>query len=518
MTTRHPEPADPIVTIDSGRVSGRWRGASAAFLGIPYAAAPVGPRRFAAPGPVEPWDGIRDAATFGPTPQRRPLAPVTRIPEPSIPGEETLNVNVFTPAPGDAAAGLPVLVWIHGGGYTAGSPASSWWDGAAFNAAGVVTVTLSYRLGFDGYGWLADAPSNRAVRDQIAALEWVRRNITRFGGDPAKVTIAGQSAGGGSALALLVSPLARGLFRGVIAQSAALPKLTEADGRALGERLALAAGVPPTRAGWASVAEERILDLQGQVLAESMRAMTNLGALLRGEARMALPFGPVCGDDVLPTTLKDALARGVGADVALLVGANSGELAPETLTDELRSEPLDPAALTRLGLPAALIERYRRAHPGYGTARLIGQITTDAVFRIPLRQWVDLRSGRGAGSADAGPADGGRAGLAADASPTWVYEFAWCSPVSGTSVHCAELPFVWHNLAGEGVRALLGDEPPAQLAAATHGAWVRFVRDLEPGWSRYAADERIGRVFDAPVRDAADAYGDASAVAVALSH
>ena len=193
-----------LVEVDAraGRVRGAWRdipgseARSAAFVGIPFAKPPVGELRFAAPVPVEPWEGVRDALEFGATAQRGHPG-VTLIPEPSVPGESTLNVNVFTPVPGEADAALPVLVWIHGGGYFAGSPASPWYDGRSFNRDDVVTVTISYRLGFDGFGWIEDAPSNRGVRDWLLALKWVQENISSFGGDAGRVTIAGQSAGGG---------------------------------------------------------------------------------------------------------------------------------------------------------------------------------------------------------------------------------------------------------------------------------------------------------------------------------
>ena len=173
----------PEVDTAAGRVRGFWRGSSAAFLGIPFAEPPVGDLRFAAPVPARPWSGVRDATQHGPTAQRTALSEITLIPEPSIPGESTLNVDVYTPSPsvGDA---LPVLVWVHGGGYVAGSPASPWYDGRSFNRDGVVTVCVSYRLGFDGFGWIEGAPSNRAVRDWLLALEWVQTNIAAFGGDP----------------------------------------------------------------------------------------------------------------------------------------------------------------------------------------------------------------------------------------------------------------------------------------------------------------------------------------------
>ena len=220
--TRSPGSAtdDPIVTLAAGKVRGAWRGESAAFLGIPFAKAPVGDLRFAAPVRPDAWEGVRDALEFGATAQRGDPG-VTLIPEPSIPGDATLNVNVFTPAPGTPDAALPVLVWIHGGGYFAGSPASPWYDGRAFNRDGVVTVSVSYRLGFDGFGHIDGAPSNRGVRDWLAALEWVQENIAAFGGDPSRVTIAGQSAGGGAVLTLLGMPQAQHLFHAVWSLSGA---------------------------------------------------------------------------------------------------------------------------------------------------------------------------------------------------------------------------------------------------------------------------------------------------------
>ncbi|PHP53534.1 carboxylesterase family protein [Actinomyces ruminis] len=209
---------------------------SAAFYGIPFAEPPVDSLRFLAPVPRGRWDGVREATRPGPTPQRRPFGETTAIPEPSIPGDDILSVNVFTPAPGDAGAHLPVLVWIHGGGFYAGSPASPYYDGAAFNRDGVVTVSVSYRLGLDGFGWIpdSDAPVNRGILDQILALEWVRENIAAFGGDPEQVTIGGQSAGGASALVLLNSPRVRGLFSRVICESGGTTAATVTDAASSG--------------------------------------------------------------------------------------------------------------------------------------------------------------------------------------------------------------------------------------------------------------------------------------------
>lgn len=182
------------VTTARGPVRGERRAdGSLRFLGIPYAQPP-----WATCGSPRPSRRSRGRSRSTPPRTARPrsavlFGEVVIIPEPTIPGEGVLNLNVFTP---DTApeAGLPVLVWIHGGGYVAGSAASPWYDGATFNRDGVIVVSLGYRLGIEGFLHLEDAPDNRGVRDWIAALEWVRDNIAAFGGDPAKVTIAGQSA------------------------------------------------------------------------------------------------------------------------------------------------------------------------------------------------------------------------------------------------------------------------------------------------------------------------------------
>ena len=158
-----------------------------------------------------------------------------------------------------------MLVYIHGGGYFAGSPASPWYDGAAFNRDGVVTVSISYRLGFDGFGWIADAPMNRGVLDWLLALEWVRDNIAAFGGDPARVTIAGQSAGGGAVLTLLGMPRAQPLIAGVYSISGAAADVTPAEAQEFGRRLAALGGVEPTRAGLSTLSESRVLELQKQL-------------------------------------------------------------------------------------------------------------------------------------------------------------------------------------------------------------------------------------------------------------
>src|SRR3954452_15656565 len=249
-----PDPGSAAdVRVAQGVLRGTVDHAVPAYLGIPYAAPPFGEFRMRPPVPAAPWDGVRDATQYGPTvpkgeypPQYQPF-----LPEPVIPGEDCLNLNVWTPDP--RAADLPVFVWIHGGSFMNGSGAVDAYRGSSFASDGVVCVTVNYRLQAEGFLHTPDGTSNVGLLDQIAALSWVQQNIAAFGGDPAKVTVGGESAGAMSVTTLLSMPQSRGLFRGAITQSGAAahtmtPRTAEKVTRLLADEL----GVAPTRAAIAA--------------------------------------------------------------------------------------------------------------------------------------------------------------------------------------------------------------------------------------------------------------------------
>ena len=248
---------EPVVRTAAGQVRGRAENGVAVFRGIPFAQPPIGHLRFAAPEPARPWDGVREAAMFGPPPPQSaflltPTAPVA----PGADPDDWLTVNVFSPDLG--SAGLPVMVWIYGGAYRFGASSLVGYDGSALARQDVVVVTFNHRVGVEGYAYLPGVPANRALLDQVAALRWVRENIAAFGGDPGRVTVFGESAGAGAIASLLVMPAAVGLFRRAIAQSVPGTFFSTALATDVTAAIAAEAGLPPTTEAFASADPARL--------------------------------------------------------------------------------------------------------------------------------------------------------------------------------------------------------------------------------------------------------------------
>lgn len=459
------------------------------FRGIPFAEAPVGPLRFAPPRPRRPWADILDASSFGATPQRGE-AGITLIPEHAVPGDDTLSVNVCTPTLEPEAA-LPVVVWFHGGGFLSGSPASPWYDGRAFARDGVVLVTLSYRIGFTGFGWIDGATPNRGVLDWICALEWVRDNIRGFGGDPDRVTVVGQSAGGGAVLTLLGAPGAAELFHGAYAMSATVADPSCDTARERGHHLARLAGVSPTLDGFAEVPESRLLELQPKVTAPAPpHLLRDVHALLRE----GLVLGPVADGAIVTGPIDDAVAHGVNAHVPLVLGTTDDELVglfhPGGLLDHLPRHAL----LLALGAHPDTAHRWLSdpsVWAAEGTATLLGRYAADMVLRSNVPRVVSARH--------ASPTAG----------PTWSYRFAWHADEPPHAGHCIDVPFVFDRLDAVGVDRVAGLNPPQQLATAVHGALVGLALEGNPGWAPDVDGSGPSRVFDVPMREEANAYASA---------
>lgn len=477
-----------VATTCAGRVRGREKDGVLLFAGIPYAAPPTGSRRFRAALPHEGWQDVREARKFGPAAPQIATGGMTD-PKPVRWDEDCLTLNVQTPALDDAER--PVLLWIHGGGYRNGQGAVPWYNGARFAAnGGIVVVTINYRLGALGFtdlsrfgGEFATSGIN-GILDQITALQWVRDNIASFGGSPAKVTIAGESAGGFSVGTLLGSPRAEGLFRAAIPQSgAAHHVLSKQAGDVVADRFLEALGVDDA-IGLEAASVDAILDVQtavGRALERGPGLKTDLGVPVQA-------FYPVVGSDVLPQPPLDAIRQGSSAGVAVLAGSNRDET---TLWGygEVDEDRLAKAA-TSLGSPS-ILESYRRTRPGATATELMTAITTDHMFRIPAIRLAEAHRG-----------------------DTWLYQFNWRSRVARLgATHALEIPFAFDNLHQPGVAAFIGEGPaPQHVAQQVHGAWTRFIRNGDPGFPRYSLERRETFVFDDESRVVEDPDAEERAV------
>ncbi|WP_406192588.1 carboxylesterase family protein [Streptomyces sp. NBC_01017] len=472
----------PEVTTMAGALRGRREEGLAVFRGIPYAQPPVGEARFAEPRPVRHWDGVREAFAFGPPPPQEPLGPDT-APADRVPsgGDDWLTVNVWTPDP-DRASGRPVLVWIYGGAYKFGSADDPAYDGSRLVRDGdLVVVTLNYRVGVEGFARIEGAPANRGLLDQVAALEWVRENITAFGGDPDRVTAFGESAGAGSIAALMVMPRAHGLFSRAIAQSVPGTFFSEALAADIAGSIAGELGLRPTVADLSGV-DPRKLPAAGAAVSARMREYVHRWGPV---ALTPTPFSPVVDGEVLPATPWEALASGTARDIELIVGHNRDEYRLFLVLGGLLGRVDDNLASTALSLfgPTPDAARaYRSAFPEASAEYLFELVQSDWLFRMPS---LHLAQAHAAG--------GGRAHL---------YELTWTAPANGGvlgACHGLDVPLTFGMYGGLGAM-LTGPAPTPEtesLSARFRSAWTAFATTGDPGWPAYDTEQRLAQLLDA---------------------
>jgi para-nitrobenzyl esterase len=459
----------------NGAMLGRWAGELAVFRGIPFAQPPVGALRFAAPQPAV-WDGVRDAAEFGPAPPQSGPARAA-----GTEGPEWLTVNVWSPDPDGGR--LPVLVWIYGGAYMSGSSGDPGYDAALIAREGLVVVSFNYRVGVEGFAQLDGAPANRGLLDQIAALQWVRQNIAHFGGDPDQVTVCGQSAGAGSIATLLVMPLAAGLFRRGIAQSVPGLYCTPALAADVSAHLAERLDTDATAAGLADIEPQRLADEIDKISSELPAHAGRWGRL----ARMGAAFLPVVDGDVVPDVPWRALADGRAAGVELLTGhtkdefrlflAMGGGLGKITQKDA-------STALRGLAPGPDGEKAYRKGYPYASATTLFELVHSDTTFRMPSLHLAEAHTAAG--------------------GTGFLYELRWPTPAMGGALracHGLDVPLLFGTFDSPFGRIMLGEqEPPAEaltLAGEIRRAWAAFAAHGDPGWPAYRADQRLTRLLDA---------------------
>jgi para-nitrobenzyl esterase len=485
-----PSHVAPQVTVAEGTVQGVSAEGIDAFKGLPYAAPPVGILRWRAPQPVSPWQGIYDASAFGHDCMQQPV-PFDSAPLQTQLSENCLFVNVWRPT---GAKKLPVMVWIHGGGFVNGGSSSMAYDGLRLSAKGVVVVSFNYRLGrfgFFGFPALSEENSaepkgNYGYLDQLAALKWVRTNIAAFGGDPNNVTIFGESAGGGSVHTLLTSPMARGLFNKAIVESGGgrdalmgarllnqdkpgLPSL-----EAIGENFAKANGINGTDA--AALSALRALPADKIVSGLSMMTMSSKGPPTYG--------GPIVDGKVVVGTPQAVYEAGNQAKVPLIIGANSADLGFDAATT--MGEALAPFGK---GNEQKALSAYDPDHSG-NVRSVTSGTGADKVMVEPARFTARM--------------------FAAHGMPAYEYRFSYVAPsaseemanspfaafiVNKGAQHASEVPYVFDTLP-----VLLGPKGTSAdkaMADAVSDYWVNFAKSGNPNgaglpvWPAYNAKDDV---------------------------
>ncbi|QCQ90031.1 carboxylesterase/lipase family protein [Rhodococcus sp. SGAir0479] len=475
------------VTTADGVVRGRRLGDLLTWRGIPFAAAPVGPLRLRAPQPVEPWTGVRDATEFG------AAAPQPRMGTALRPGkyqpisEDCLTLNVVAPATASTKP-RPVMVFVHGGAFVIGTTAMGLYRGDRLVRRGdIVYVSVNYRLGALGFldfreFSTADRPfdANLGLRDQVAALEWVQRNIAAFGGDPGNVTVFGESAGGTSVTTLMATPTAQGLFARAIAESAAPVLVNEAQRARESARQFL--DLLGADRGEAS----RALDLATP--AELGRAARRLSAKTLADTPGLHPFGPVVDGDFLPTAPLQAFTDGTAHPMPMIIGTNAreGALFPR-LMDGLPTDAARIDAMFALTDPDAR-ERILAAYPGYPAPAAAIALGGDLTFWKPSIDIADAHSAHAA---------------------TYSYRFDYAPRLMHWlglgATHALEMIAVFGYGDSAVGRALTAPGGRSGLRAVTDRMqenWIAFARNgvPEPWWPRYDAQHRRTLIFDAPAR------------------
>ncbi|KAI9002846.1 carboxylesterase [Hyaloraphidium curvatum] len=452
----------PVVQTSSGPVRGTRENGSIAFHGVPFAAAPLGPLRFAAPHPPEKWTDVRDCTAPGPSaPQNASRLDAVMGIAQFARSEDCLHVSLWTPAADRNKR--PVLVWLHGGAYMSGGANQPFYNGARLAASeDLVVVGVNYRLG--AVGWLlvegAPAPANRGLLDQIAALRWVRDNVAAFGGDPDNVTVAGQSAGAGSLLALMVSPEAQGLFHKGISQSGPGANLTLEEGRNVASTFFEKAGLKEGDLdALASLDISAMLSAQGAVVAD-----------YAARGIRAIPWQPVVAPPSIPVMPVSAVSAGALPEMLLIFGwthdefrawhAQDPRLVSAASLDALKEHPIGR------GLPSAAwdgLAKRLASDPSMKPWEALSGMMTDAVF----------------GAAAVGPADA----RAAAGCETWVYRWDWHPGTAWKACHCIELPLVFGNLDGWPASPMMEGadrDEVERVAKAVRGAWGSFAREGRP--------------------------------------
>ena len=472
--------SSPLVSIAHGKLRGTREDGVAVFRAVPYAAPPIGDLRFKPPQPVVAWTGERDATEHGPiAPQQPSRLRMAMGDFNKTQSEDCLTLTVWTPFPDGARC--PVLVWFHGGAFLSGAGSLPWYSGATMARRGnMVVVGVNYRLGALGFMYKPGVSvSNLGLRDQFAAIEWVNAHIDAFGGDPDNVTIAGQSAGGFSVLAMLASPSTRGHFRRAIAQSTPFGRMMRSVPAATetASKLESLLGITKPEQ-WMTVAAADIVAAQFKHTVASAQF-----------ADATPPFPPVAdgelfGDELIPAALAGAAQKDV------MVGHTRDEMAAFFSVDDKvkNATPEQVASRFRDYFGAAAdeaLDEYRGRARSSAPDSLLGEVTGDAIFAGGTFAFAER--------------------VAAMGKPAHVFRFDWTAPSNPfLACHCGEIPFVFDNFANWDAPMLKGGDARSMqsLGDSMQDAWIAFARTGNPehaalpSWPQWTPGRNAVMVFD----------------------
>jgi len=490
VSTSSGDAAAPIVETAAGKIRGARAGRVASFKGVYYGASTAGSRRFQPPLPVQPWKGVRDALQLG---TRSPQAAGGLIPEVAAvddsdqsTGEDCLCLNVWTPQASHARK-RPVMVWLHGGGYSSGSGGFKIYDGTHLAAQhDVVVVTVNHRLNAFGFLFLPDIggakyaqASNVGMLDIVLSLQWVHDNIGAFGGDASNVTLFGQSGGGGKVSTLLAMPPAKGLYhRAIVMSGSAIDAVPRAAANKSTQAFMAGLGLQPTAA---DVDKLQAMSVQQLVAAASAR----------GPGSRALRLAPVVDGATLPANPFDPVAPAMSADVPLLVGSTQDEVG------FFAGFPLDPIPESQLAARLKqtlrtsdanvqrVIAAYRKDQPGIQPIDIVEEVASDRFAWTRALTQAERKAALGA-------------------APVYMYYFKWESPVRGGKLkafHTLDIPFVFDNV--DIGRSMTGSgKDRYALERRMSGAWAAFARSGNPNtsglphWPAFDAQRRATMFLD----------------------
>ena len=474
--------ASLVVKTSQGLVRGSTKHDICVWKGIRYAKPPVGDLRFHNPQPAESWTGVKDATAYGPVSYQMKRILVGNEQQ----SEDCLSLNIWSP--GADGKKRPVMFWIHGGGFIGGSGSSDMYDGTQIAKNGdVVVVTINYRLGPLDFLYFKDMPGNKdnfesnlGIKDQVAALKWVKENIAAFGGDPNAVTIFGESAGGISVETLMAVPAANGLFKRAIAESGPAGDVWTTKTSTLVTTLFLKElGLTPESAG-------KLKELPADSL---VSAMTRLVLKMKTDPTLPKTFAPTVDGDYLPHDLLTEIHSGRSKGVDLLIGTNKDE-ANLFAMKKLKIVPVSEQELKPYLVKLKPEEQKQLigAYKDYPSRNSILELITDGIFTMPSIKFAELQS---------------------EHANTFMYRFDWASkPIKAVGLgacHGLEIPFVFgtfHTKLGKKVLLFSDNKRIHELSKQIQQAWINFARTGNPGtqdladWKKYDSAVRCTIIFD----------------------